>query len=365
MRPLSASEAIGPALERTRDVLGRPFRFGTFLKIAAVAFFAEIGGGFNLSFPSRSGGMHGVPPAALAFIVAFAVIFAVVSLTIGLILLYVSSRFQLVLLELVASRQTYIAPLWRKYGRTTWRWIGLKVAFFLSMLLVVAVIASPGIVFFVRRMHGTGGPFSGLSFPLIFLLIATGFLILVVLFAAYALLRDFALPFLAFEDVSIAESLRRLRAMLAAEPGDIALFLLLRLLLGVIFAIGGEMVVALGLLLSIIPFALVGGGLWLALHKAGAAGIAVLVGLAIVGGLALFCWMVVVLIGALGSVYTFIQAYALYFLGGRYPLLGNLLDRSTPPPSYPPAASFPAYPAPYYPPPQMSPPGAPPSPSNP
>src|ERR1035441_4972654 len=53
MRPLSASEAIGPALERTKDVLTRPFRWQTFLKLAAVAFFAEVGGGFN--FPSGAG----------------------------------------------------------------------------------------------------------------------------------------------------------------------------------------------------------------------------------------------------------------------------------------------------------------------
>jgi hypothetical protein len=43
----------------------------------------------------------------------------------------------------------------------------------------------------------------------------------------------------------------------------------------------------------------------------------------------------------MGSLLTFFQAYALYFLGGRYPILGDLLDRSTPPPAYAYAASFP------------------------
>ena len=119
MRPLSASEAIGPAIERTRQVLAGPFRWRTFLKLTAVAFFAEIGGGFGLSGPGRIGNMPGVPAAAQAVIVAMAITISIVFFLIGLILLYVGSRLQLVLLEVVATRQTTIAPLWRRYGRLT------------------------------------------------------------------------------------------------------------------------------------------------------------------------------------------------------------------------------------------------------
>jgi hypothetical protein len=56
---------------------------------------------------------------------------------------------------------------------------------------------------------------------------------------------------------------------------------------------------------------------------------------------------------ALGTGLTFMESYALYFLGGRYPMLGYLLDRSTPPPpvySYSPPPSY--YAPPVIPPPQ-------------
>jgi hypothetical protein len=44
---------------------------------------------------------------------------------------------------------------------------------------------------------------------------------------------------------------------------------------------------------------------------------------------------------------TFLEAYTLYFLGGRYPMLGDLLTASTPPPPPPPPAPvYPAYVAP-------------------
>lgn len=358
MRPLSATEAISPAIERTTQLLGRPFRLGTFLKIAAVAFFAELGGGFGLSGPGRTGNLHGIAPGFQAAILAFALVIGTVVFVVGLVLLYIGSRLQLVLVELVATRQTQVAPLWRRYGRPTWRWIGLKLLFFLFSVLLVLVLVAP-IAFYLGHTHRLSGfALPHFSFLHILLFIAAAFVVLLAIAAVFMLLRDLALPSLALEDLPIPETLARLRSLVAAEPGEVALYLLLRLVLSFILGIAAEFIVVLVLLLSLIPFGLVGGGLWLALHKAGPAGIAVLIGCAIAGGLVFFCWAVCLLIGMGGSVLTFGQAYALYFLGGRYPLLGSLLDRSTPPPSYSFAAGFPAYP-PFYPP-QPGPPPSPP-----
>jgi hypothetical protein len=113
------------------------------------------------------------------------------------------------------------------------------------------------------------------------------------------------------------------------------------------------------LLVSLIPPGIVGVILWFSLHHAGTAGIVVLIACAIFGALVFLCWAVCVVIGFMGSLITFFQAYALYFLGGRYPLLGDLLDRSTPPPAYAFAAAFPPSPPPYQPPPPEPPPSQP------
>jgi hypothetical protein len=52
----------------------------------------------------------------------------------------------------------------------------------------------------------------------------------------------------------------------------------------------------------------------------------------------------------LGPLLTWLDAYSIYFLGGRYPMLGNLLDASTPalmlPRAYVAAAPLPSYPPP-------------------
>lgn len=68
--------------------------------------------------------------------------------------------------------------------------------------------------------------------------------------------------------------------------------------------------------------------------------------LALLGLIVAVAWYVVclgyTLMLTIGPVFTLLTAYSLYFLGGRYPLLGDLLDRSTPPLSFYPVA-YPVY----------------------
>jgi hypothetical protein len=342
MRPLSASECITPAIERTKSLLFRPFQWQAFLKLTAVAFFAEIlGGGFSHSSPMR-GKTSGVPTPAHGMIVALLLVVGLVVLLIGLVLLYFGSRLQLVLVEVVATGQTTIAPIWRRYGRLTWRWVGLKLLFFLVVgLILVAALAPVMISMFKNMPHDAGSPPPAAFFSHIALLLSAMFVGVLVFLTAYFLLRDLALPFLAFEDLSIAQTLSRLRSVILAAPGEVVLYLLFRFLLGLGAAIGAEIIILLVLLVSLIPFALIGGVLWLALHHAGSIGTAALIASAIVGGLVLLVWMACVFVGLLGTVFVFSQSYALYFLGGHYPLLGNFLEPPQVPNSTPPLSSTP------------------------
>jgi hypothetical protein len=337
MRPLSASECVTPAIERTKSLLFRPFQWKMFLKLTAVAFFAEIGGSLSFSTPGHQSSIPGISPAAQAMVFAVLLGVALVGLVIGLALLYLGSRLQLVLLEVVVTRQTLIAPIWRRYTRLTWRWLGLKILLFLVLALVLGAMLLPVVLSMVKNMPSGAQTPSAMLFSHILLFIGAIFLAIVVFLALYFLVRDFALPFLALENLSITEALGRLRILIAAAPGEIALYLLLRFLLGLVAAIGAEMIILLVLLVSLIPFGIVGGVLWLTLHHAGTAGTAALIAAAIVGGLVFALWMACVCIGLLGTVFVFTQCYAVYFLGGRYPLLGNILEPPPLPPVAPPS----------------------------
>ena len=50
MTPLSATEAISPAIEHAKALL-RPFSLKLWLKLGLVALLAEMGGEFTFSFP--------------------------------------------------------------------------------------------------------------------------------------------------------------------------------------------------------------------------------------------------------------------------------------------------------------------------
>ena len=245
--------------------------------------------------------------------------------------------------------------MWRRVSSTTWRWIGLKILFFLCVLLVTLPLTIPAVLYLVHHAHdiGSGGFFSGLHIAQIILFVAAAILALLVIGTVYLLVRDLALPFIALEDRSISDALGRLRAIVEAEPGQVALYVLLRIVLGFVFGMLAELAVVLILLVSLIPPGIVGLILWLALHK-DPAGIVMLIGLGVLGGLVFLCWAIFVAVCLVGSALTFGQAYALYFLGGRYPLLGDLLDRSTVP-AYAYTPGFPPTP-PQYPPPQSEPP---------
>jgi hypothetical protein len=350
MRPLSATECISPAIQRARDFLTRPFRWGTFIKLAAIAVFAESGGSFNYSNPGKLGSIRDLAPSLVAFLIAFAVIIGVVSLVIALAMLYLRSRLQMVLVELVATGQTLVRPAWRRCGWPTWRWIGFKVLFLLGSILFVGVLAAPlGIVYISTHAHGWGD-FPSRHLVLFGLSIAAAVVVVLLIAVVYMLVHDLAMPSIALEDCSISESLRRLRAIVTNEAGAVAVYVILRILLGLAIGLAAEFILVFVLLLSLLPFGLVGGAVWLVLHNAGAMGTAVLIGCAVIAALVYICWAIFVGIVALGPVFIFNQAFALYFLGGRYPMLGDLLDRSTPPPANPYPGTFP----PYYPPPVPS-----------
>jgi hypothetical protein len=258
-----------------------------------------------------------------------------------------------VLVELVATRQTLISPMWRRVGPPTWRWIGLKLLYLLASVVLLCALALPIVLyFFVHHVSFAGlsfGSFFHLHLAQIILGIAAAIVVLLAISVVFILLRDFALPYIALQDLGISESMGRLRHLLNTEPGPVALFLVLRMVLGFGFTIVAEIALVLAILISLIPCAVVGGVLWLVLHNAGPAGTILLIVCAAVGGLIFLCWIVCLAIAAIGPVYIFIQAYALYFLGGRYPMLGDLLDRSTPPPAYAYPMGFPQPLPPQYP----------------
>jgi hypothetical protein len=334
MRPLSALDAIGPAWKHTTRLLVTPRNWRLALKIGAVAFFAQVGG-CNNSFNSPGRHMHRLPPAFLAGIVALAFVIGIVALAIGFAFFYLSSRLQFVLFEVVLRSDTTVTPIWRRYGRATWYWVGLKIVYFVAALVCVTPILIPIVIHFIHRVGPAfhdGTPQNPVAFVLAVLgFMSAIFFIVILIGIGYALLCDFGLPSMALESTPMFVTVRRVWNLLRSEPGPVALYVLMRFVLSIAGSLATDCVLVVGALIALIPLGGAGLIAWLSLRHAGFGGHVVMVAAWVVLGLVFLVLLVVAAIMLFGYVFTFLQAYALYFLGGRYPLVGAYLDPFLPP----------------------------------
>jgi hypothetical protein len=332
MRQLSATEAIAPAWNHTRDFLITPRRWPTLLKIGVVALFAQVSG-CNGNFYTRGSHMPGMPPQMAGAFLAFAVIAGLFGLVLALFFFYLNSRLQFVLFEIVLRRDTVVAPIWRRYGRATWHWMGLKLLFLLAAFICLAPFLIPIVLHFIHLFpHGSKAvhPDFWLLFKQILGFFAAILVVCMFLWAAYRLLYDFGMPSMALEGTPLEETVRRVVRLLRAEPSQVLLYLVMYFLLSMAWGIANMIIMGLVAVVALIPLGGAGFGLWFGLRHAGTAGYIVMgLGWGVLG-LIFVTIMFLVILALVACIYSFLQAYALYFLGGRYPLLGEYLEPTPP-----------------------------------
>ena len=332
MTPLTAGEAIGPAWHHTKALLFHNRRVGRILKLCLVGLGAQLTISFNSFSNLRSN--PGVAPAIVPMLVVFAVVGTVVSLALGVVFLYLGSRLQLVLFDIIVLRDDRVGPAWTRHGHHTWRWAGIKVVGMLIIGVVLSPLLIPAIGGFFALMHSIA-PAAGtpphpptLNLPAFraFSVVFGQFFAVILLFSVFfQLFVALTQPVLALGDRSFTEVFRQAGRFVAAEPGAVAAYALLQML--VIFALG-IVVIAAWAVAAAIPTAilgLAGWAFWSLLHGS-LAGSFMLGTLGVIAGVVLVAWALLTYIVALGTVVIFAEAYALYFMAGRYPLLGQYMQ---------------------------------------
>ena len=351
MRPLSATEAFTPALDHTKALM-RPFSLRLWLKLGFVALLAEMGGQFFMpplggggGFRPNSGSQHFAASAGLtAAELSILLVAAVAALVVWLLLFYFGSRMQLVLMDLVATRTTLVSPAWQRTAPRTWRWIGLKfVCSLVSFAALGALLAGP-IFLFVRSMPSNDSqPAAAVAVGGIIAFVATVIVAVFVMMALMWLLRDLVLPFVLFQDASFGDALSRTSQILRIEPGAVFFYLFMKFVIYLAAGIIAEICILITVLICAIPTGAIGAALWFALRHTGPGGTLVMyIGFGLLGAIFLAA-LIVSVVCVVGATMVFYQAYALYFIGGRIPEVGELLDPT--PPQYVPMPPPPFAPA--------------------
>jgi hypothetical protein len=344
MRVLSAADAVSPAIQRTRDFLFRPFRWGTYLKLGLVAIVTE---GVGSNFRSSSHGNHpsghiprlpimhspfDIAPVWFAAIVAASLL----ALILAMFVLYLVTRLRFAFFHCLVRNTKEIRPGWWLYREQAARFFWMNVGVGFCYLLAVVLISLPFARGFWRlfRESQQGGPF---DFPLLLSLVLPliPIIILMVLagIALDVILRDWMLPHYALEDAGAGEAWSGVWTRITAEKKQFVAYALLRLVLPTIAMIGVFIVL-------LIPGLILGGSLAaveFGLHSAfaDASGGAAVTGILVEAffGVLAFAFMVLIGICVGGPVSTAIREYALLFYGSRYQPLGDALYPPAPRPA--------------------------------
>lgn len=349
MQPLNAIDAIAPAFTRTHQTLFHPFRIGRSWKLAASQYLGFCGAMF---FPLPL--VFLLIPASVPIPHLQMVIFSLIPTIVMLIFVYLFGRMELVCFEMIVTRAKFIAPMWRRYSARVWPWLGLKILVgTLFTLLIGALLAAPlrhAIEHLIALMPMTQFPRGETPDPVAMQAAMQPFIAQMVnfegiIFAIFLLLKipstllnDFVLPFFVLEDITLVEALRRGAAVFVADPLQLILYLILKPILFVI----GYMIQYISTLIVMIPLVIVMVivGLIFGISLHGAAGGALGIVALVVGYLLFIVVTVWLTLGLAGYLFALFEAYGIYFLGGRYPLLGEMLEPSpsrpfTPPPVFP------------------------------
>lgn len=348
MLPLSAADAISPAVQRTRTFLFRPFRLGTYLKLCIVALLTEgFGSNFNSSSWSHrhassqhdtfSGAFHWNP--VWIGVLAAGVVAAI---ALGFLVFYLVTRLRFAYFHCLVHNVREIRPGWRLYRDQANRffWLNLAVALgFVVLLVAIAVPFAAGFWRLYRDSQAGGHPNIGAVLALVLPLIPIIVVVVLLAIAADIILRDFMLPHFALDDATAGDAWSAVWARIRTQVGSFLLYGLLRIVLPIVAMIALVIV----LMIPAIIFIAVVAIFEVAVHSvfAGASGVAAFAGTFIQVLVGIFAFLIAMLVGISvgGPVSTAVREYALLFYGGRYRPLGDIL--SPPPPMVPPTPPAP------------------------
>jgi hypothetical protein len=335
--PTSAADVIRPAFQHMVQQLFRPFRFGQWARLAVTGFLAgELSGsgGCSLQVPWRPRGgdrpelflIQAAPAArrllfaALPFLILLAIVFFIV-------LIYINSRMRFVLFDSVVSKECHIKRFWAQRREPAFRYFLFQLLFALAVLTAFAIIGgtAAAIAFafgWLRnpRQHLLPLILGGI---VLFFLVA---LLMILAGVITVLTKDFVVPQMALENVSVGEGWRRLWLMLNTDVLKYAGYIGLKIVLSIAAAIVTGIAAIVVVLVLAIPMVLIA---LVAVFGARAIGLAWSVytlALAIVGG----GIAAVILISGIAlisvPVIVFFPAYSLHFLAPRYPNLNAALS---------------------------------------
>jgi len=347
--PLSAVDAVSPALDHTRNHLFRPFRFAKWARLAVITFLSGevIGGGtggtgFQFPVPPPSGGGNGESfflqssPVEQRFLEFLPWILLGVLALFGLVLvwMFIRSVFRFILFDAVLHDRWHLRAGWSRWARRASSFFLWQLGFSLLFLVVLGLVVGLPVLlavhagWFEQASQHVGGLVLGVLalLLLVFVTVAAGLVV-------DALARDFVVPVMALADVGVLEGWRRALPLMSGAKlsfaGYIGMKIVLAIAAGILFGILG----AIAVLLIVVPLVILGAVLGVAGFFSALAWTPATIALVAVAALLALALIIYVVAFISVPAAVFFQSYTLHFYAGRYPPLGAALTGAQAPAS--------------------------------
>jgi hypothetical protein len=309
---LHAIEALDDALDATGSFL-TPVDIRTWLKLALVVFFAGLPGanvsGFQTSVNTDGTVPAGTVPDAVAGTDVWLLVGTVVAVAVllGLVFLLVSSVMEFVLVESLRTETVAVRRYWGDNRGKGLRLFGFRLVLGAVVLGAFLLLVAPVLL----TVFDIGPPGLRLSLALLVLLVPAFLLLALVAGLVNGFTTVFVVPVMLLEDCGVLAGWRRLWPTIVDQPVQYLAYAVLGFFLSAAGSIAVGVGTAIGAVVLLVPFGLLGAvgfGVFLVAEPAGIAVIAVVA--------LLFVLAVLVVLGlAQVPVQTYLRYYALLVLG--------------------------------------------------
>ncbi len=287
------------------------------------------GGGTRRIPPSPSPNVHW-PSVNIVLLVAFLIVVAVL---LGLLLTFLHSRFRFILFDSVLYKDVSVSRGWNAYRSQGLRYFGFWLLFSLIFFAgFAAIVGVPLWNAYHRGMFGGGQANLEEIVVLFGSLFLALFFFFIVVYVLGTLAKDFLVPLMALDDLSIGEAISALAKMIKADPGAFAGYIGMKLVLYIVAGMILAVAVGIIFLILMVPAGMVALMTYGVLKTSGGAlGVGMIIAAVLFGSLLAGVGVGLGLLCA-APVSTFFAAYSLFFFGGHYPKLGARLGPEQPPP---------------------------------
>jgi len=239
---ISVIDPLGPAFERVKIILFKPFLLEKWFVIGFCAWLAYLGegggggGGGRAQWHSGSGARHAAEQTKdfflenLLWIIPVATIVLLIIVGLWILLTWLSSRGRFMFLHCVAQNKAEIKIPWTKFREHANSLFLFRIV---VGLIALAIFSLPCLfaVFFILAM--ISGPSFVWAIPGLVVAGLAFFVLVIVFWLVKRFTTDFVIPIMFLRSPSCTAAWRQFLTILAANKGSFALYALFRIVIAI------------------------------------------------------------------------------------------------------------------------------------